>query len=92
MSSKASGEPSLLLSVSILHAMRMALVAARAELNGGGRSVPGLDTGTALAAAAASALTPAAAAVPADMPASTAVSAGIWACCNFHIPANLFRL
>ncbi len=32
MGSKASGEPSLLLSVSILHAMRMAVGAARAEL------------------------------------------------------------
>jgi len=32
MGSKASGEPSLLLSVSILHAMRSAVQAARAEL------------------------------------------------------------
>lgn len=33
MGSKASGEPSLLLSVSILHAMRAAIKAARAELS-----------------------------------------------------------
>ena len=32
MGSKASGEPALLLSVSILHAMRAAVEAARAEL------------------------------------------------------------
>jgi hypothetical protein len=36
MSSKACGEPSLLLSVSVLHAMRMAVKAGRAEIDSGG--------------------------------------------------------
>lgn len=40
MGSKASGEPSLLLSVSILHAMRGAVQAARAELAAAKAPVP----------------------------------------------------